>query len=124
MYTLLSCLNSVMAEQPDNIAIFNEGNGKAMVEKVQRMHDDAKVQQLSTNVLGCVEHDAQQAKERAKQRRRGKPKRTATVLGCGCDLQEPVAGFALVWPTLGLDSRQAAAKKVPTCLLEGTLALA
>ena len=76
MYTLLSCLNSVMAEQPDNIAIFNEGNGKAMVEKVQRMHDDAKVQQLSTNVLGCVEHDAQQAKERAKQRRRGKPKRT------------------------------------------------
>ena len=35
-----------------NIAIFNEGNGKAMVEKVQRMHDDAKVQQLSTNVLG------------------------------------------------------------------------
>ena len=81
-------------------------------------------QRALLRVQHCVEHDAQQAKARAKQRRRGKPKRTATVLGCGCDLQEPVAGFALVWPTLGLDSRQAAAKKVPTCLLEGTLALA
>ena len=98
MYTLLSCINAVIAEQPDNVAKFKEGNGLQMVNKLRKIHDDEKVmnilsklmnsafkmmtsafkcwileqvQQLSANVLQAVKLDEDQAKKRAKGRRRG-----------------------------------------------------
>lgn len=75
MYTSLSCINAVIAEQPDNVAKFKEGNGIRMVEILQKLHSDDKVQQLSAAVLNCVRQCDEQEKRRQKGRRR------ASVLG-------------------------------------------
>ena len=87
----------MIAEQPDNVAKFKEGNGVESVHKLQKMHSDEKVQQLSANVLQCVLHSDEQEKQRQKGRRRGSI--IGNLKGGGLEDKElgrePMAGLSL-----------------------------
>jgi hypothetical protein len=75
VYTIFSCLSSVLAGQSDNVAKFLEAGpaGQDSLKRVARMHSDQQVQRCAAAVLNAVDYDKAQkaSRQKERQRRRG-----------------------------------------------------
>jgi hypothetical protein len=81
VFTILSCLNAVMAEQSDNIGKFVDTGGVAIVQQATSVHKGPNIGKLVQYVMAGVKQQEQTATQRAKEKNRAKTSASAILEG-------------------------------------------